>query len=563
MKKSLLICAAALCAGSAMAMPTVLPDMFISAISPNGRYIVSELDAVVVLIDTETGHRSIFCDDGSYTLSFMVGNGNCVANDGTFVGKSGYSSPATIFINGQYEALPQENASAQGSANAITPDGSVICGTQWNTGADMLGSDILTVPCVWYKSGNGYTKPEILPHPDTDFTGRAPQYITAISISDDGNVIAGQIRDYQGYIMQPIVYTRNAEGDWSYNLVQSELINPNHIVFPPFPGDDGPAEPSIEQYMTEDEIKEYQEAYTEWENNCSATGVWDYNSMPEESQFISDEGIDAYDAAMALYKEAYQAWAVQYNAFAGAYFDAVEASPEFIFNNVYLSADGKTYATTSRKSVSETVTTNTPYLINADGSGYSVDKNDLSHTVCGIADNGILLAYDPSPYVLKQEFRLPDGTYQDLQQYMDQACPAIGSWVRENMYHDMEVYDNATQTFVPQENVPCFGAQAVTTPDMSTIVTNATNDWDLNAGIDYYSYIFDVKQVNNVPVLSGTELKIAVAKGGTLVFTGEAANVKVYDMTGTCCLNVDAPAATIATGLPAGLYIVKATDAAG
>ena len=263
MKKSLLFAGAAMICMSAFAGNQIYEDVQLTTLSPNGKFALSELYDAVTLINLETGELQRFLPNETGTLVFCVGVGNCLANDGTFVGNYSLSSPATIFQNGDYMTLPSPDPSATSHPNGITPDGRIICGTI-ATGRSAMDDETSLVPCVWIKGEDGkYGMPVMLPHPTLDFTGRAPQYITAIQISDDGNTIAGQVLDYKGVFASPIIYTCDANGDWSYTLVHPELQNPNNIQFPPYPGD-GPIMPNQEEYMTAQEKQAYDEAVNEY-----------------------------------------------------------------------------------------------------------------------------------------------------------------------------------------------------------------------------------------------------------------------------------------------------------
>ncbi len=96
----------------------------------------------------------------------------------------------------------------------------------------------MSVPVLWIRGEDGnFGKPVELPYPTTDITGRVPQYVTAIALSDDGSTVLGQVRDYSGRIHYPIVYTNN-NGEWTYSLPAMSLVNPDNIELPKIPEKD-------------------------------------------------------------------------------------------------------------------------------------------------------------------------------------------------------------------------------------------------------------------------------------------------------------------------------------
>lgn len=79
-------------------------------------------------------------------------------------------------------------------ANGVSGDGSRICGTL-DPGVVDSEKSPLAIPVIWELQSNGtYSEPIILPHPETDWKGECPHSVTAITISEDGNTIVGQVK---------------------------------------------------------------------------------------------------------------------------------------------------------------------------------------------------------------------------------------------------------------------------------------------------------------------------------------------------------------------------------
>lgn len=563
MKKSLLFAGTAMLCLSAYAGNQVYEDLQIKALSPNGKYAVSELYDAVALVNLETGELQRFLPDEAGLLAFSAGSGNCVANDGTFVGNYAMSSPATIFQNGDYITLPSQNSSAESHPNGITPDGRVICGTM-ATGRSAMEDATALQPCVWIKGEDGkYGMPVMLPYPELDFTGRAPQYVTAVVISDDGNTIAGQVLDYRGIFASPIVYNCNSEGEWSYTLVHPELQNPNNVVFPPYPGD-GPIMPSQESYMTAQEKQAYEDAVNEY-------FAGNRDEWPVYEDFMTDEEIEAYEIAYSTWEEAQLKWEADFMAFENALVQCMEEGCSFVFNSIFMSSDGKILATTDRKQIIEgdnpelatVINHYTPYVFDLTTGTYEHNANDINHLVSSLADDGTLFTRDLNLEPEQTEVRLPDGTYTTFYDFVNSKNASVGAWVKENMYHDMEVYDPEAGGLIWQENVPVFGGLGRCTPDISRISTTTFNYWNVDSPVQFYAYIFDMDNTLSVDNISNiANVDATVIAGGIISLSGSVKALNVYDMQGRCVFSVENPANYVSTGLPKGLYVVKvsATD---
>ena len=203
--------------------------------SANGKWLVSNVQSAVYIFDVDGNKVYEFMDE-NYVDAYFAGYGRSVTNDGMVVGMmqklvdpETYTSEtnAAYFKNGEWVVLPQMSGVKAGmnAAHACTPDGRVICGALAPDGVNLGSSgQALLFPVVWTRGADNQYVCEKLPCPEKDFTGRFPQYITAMDISDDGNAIVGQIRDYSGFYIVPILYNRNSEGQWSYQVVAGDVV---------------------------------------------------------------------------------------------------------------------------------------------------------------------------------------------------------------------------------------------------------------------------------------------------------------------------------------------------
>lgn len=570
MKKFLLIAMAAASVAGAQAEPTILPNQQILSISPNGKWAASELYEQVTLINLETGEKSTFQDDGSCTYSYMLGVGRCIANNGWTVGATSYSSPAVVFHGSDYTVLPMPDGITQASAVAITPDARYIVGSYYKSN-DAMGDVTMTVPCLWESDADGnWGEPLLLPYPELDFTGRAPQYVSANCITDDGSLIIGQVRDFGGGYCYPLLYTKNSEGNWEYEILHPELLNPNNVEFPEWPGE-GPESPTMEDYISEEGLAAYNEAVDEFMANYNETGVWDSSAYPEMSNFMTQEEIDAYDAAMAAYTELQEQWDIDFSAFNNAYMACIADGAPFVYNNLHLSADGRLLAVTCQKTYvigddpefGETVIHNTPYVFNLKAGSYSANAGDINHIISGIANDGTILARDPAVMPEASQVCTPDGTYHALADYVSLRNAELGTWVKENMYHDVEVFNPETYETEMKEGVDCTGI-AICDPELNYIICNSANYWDFNDPTNYFAYILPLAEDVAVESLGASNKFSAYLKAaGMLQVQGEPALVEIFDMQGRKVFSAEKPAGTVNTGLASGSYIVKAVAEGG
>lgn len=404
MKKSLILGSLLMFAGSVFAVePQVVDNFYSVSLSPDGNWWVGQSGASSMVIKDLANNKTYNYDEDDLHV-YGLGSGNCVSNNGIVLGTTDNMN-ACYWQNGVWTELPILNAGTTNSANSILADGSVICGNVGLTAISVDASDIMAVPAVWYRQDDGtYGAPVLLPHPDFDFTGRIPQYVTAVQMSDDGKTIVGQVVDYSGFFCAPILYTCNDAGEWTYSYIHPELLNPSGVEFPEYPGefdlvlsyedfmteaeieaynqaiDDyynaqaGLVYPEPEFYMTDEEYAAYmaamEEYYETWENYpnfedyMSAEEIAAYNDAldeyyrlsdslkyPEYPDYMTAEELAAYEAAKVIFDKAYDEWWEKYSAYDDAFNSCLADGYVFLFNNVRISSDGKRVATTREATV--------------------------------------------------------------------------------------------------------------------------------------------------------------------------------------------------------------------
>ena len=189
MKKPLLVTALILSMGcyqaGAIKTPTEYANGAFQSISPSGQYAISDQGYGIIVIHDFTNDKSYVYGEDTY--SYSTGLGNAVSNNGIVLASTTNNTNAAYWSEGKWIDLNVPNPNHSNMANGITPDGSRICGSIGNAAMNPDEDNTMLVPAYWDRQADGsYGECHPLPHPDLDYTGRAPQYITAISISDDG-----------------------------------------------------------------------------------------------------------------------------------------------------------------------------------------------------------------------------------------------------------------------------------------------------------------------------------------------------------------------------------------
>ena len=325
--------------GASAGVETQIIRDVIVGLSPNGRYAASEFFGTIVIYDLDTDEH--FTYEESDTRSYGVGNGNFWGNSG-MVGYIDNTGGSAVWRGGRWNRLPlaAEDPAGLGTANGLTPDMTRICGNA-STGVGLVLDDakLMVYPCYWDMNANNsnYGQQKPLPYPTKDLIGQVPQYVTALSITEDGKTIWGQITSGNGFFHEPIVYHQDEKGEWSYELPMHKVCMPDDIKIVPYPGD-GPAVPSKENFMTAEELAAYDAAYEKYLANPTSM------KEPKYEDFMTPEEIEAYNKALEPHIE----WYAKYQEYAAMLEELMEKGVSFAFNLCYVSPDGRYMTTCSQ-----------------------------------------------------------------------------------------------------------------------------------------------------------------------------------------------------------------------
>lgn len=561
MKKTLLFLSLGCISGMMNAefvAPRIYDTVSFQKMSPDGHYIVSEVYGQVQIFDLFENSVYDYMDE-SGIQTWGVGIGNAFNELNTLVGSAVTENNAAYWQNGKWYSLPLTGEEKSSNiANGISADGSRICGTV--SIVEMTFDDAtMTLPVVWERNSEGtYNNYVILPHPDVDHTGRAPQYISAISISADGKTIAGTLTDCQGRLITPIIYTENEDGEWSYSLPMQQFINPNHIEIPEDPGE-YPAWPDAKDYMTEDEVAAYNAAYDEWAAN------YYQGEMPEYTDYMTAEEKALFEAAYAEWQEEAAIFEEKQTLFLDTLEEIANASISTLANNVFLDKEGKKIAVTAITQIPDPNSwfgvrdEESVWVLNLENNDIVKYENADAHVNYWYED-GTLVAWGNIWSENPEAFVLKDGKATPFRDYICGVNNEIQEWVKENMTHITEVYDWDTEEVIEQEDLyvglPLFSA------DMKTVACWTPTPWDYT--IMYQGYVFDLSQFDGVKsVVTPGDLKVYVNEAGDIVVNGVAATLEVYNIQGVCVASASNVSGVVNVSLANGVYVVKAVSAAG
>lgn len=297
MRKSLLTAALA-----AMAMTSAnaqvydnIQDYEFDCISDNGQFIsASNINSGVTIINRYTGQQYDFSDPTMATIYSCWG----ISNNGIAVGSNGYC--ACYWKDGKEIELPQpaEGDAAHndmGNAFSVSANGKYIIGGV-STGTGYSADNLMMEPVIWTLQADGTYTYEVLPYDKTDFSGRAPQYISAQCITEDGKFVVVQVRDYSGDVVYPIFYTKQDDGTWTRKTFGAGLFWDEEKIaaLPEMPVDPSKEIPNPVTYFTKQDTIDYNKAVDEYSaalDQCQQ-GILDWSELPEYPQywmFISEK----------------------------------------------------------------------------------------------------------------------------------------------------------------------------------------------------------------------------------------------------------------------------------
>lgn len=549
-----------------------------SKFSPDGTWLVENNNGSLNILNAKTGDEYSSADPTGNAM-YMVGLGNSVTNSGVLAGTCG--DYAGIWQNGSWTTLPQATGvgTTYNAANAITPDERRIVGILGNDGTSFGSDGMQAYPVVWTKNDMGEYECAKLPCPEKDFLGLVPQYITATSISEDGKTIVGQVRDNSGFYVLPIVYRESADGEWSYTILGEEDVYDKTRLneLPKVP--EQPKYPNVGDYMTQEDVDAYEAAYAKYEEqlNLYYQGIIDeYPDYPMYEDYIGDqERKDAYVAALKKYQEDQQAYMDAYTAYQNKLAE-ITTKCDFVQNALYVSGNGRYVGATleDRATGDSWSGSNVNYIgyfdLQAAEPSFVRCTAGGDYLLTSVLNDATMFVGTPAKEYTRNTFVVRHGESSNqmltLPQYVSERSEEMSKWIVDNNSYDVTIwgYDDNWEPYEKDVITDSLVTGTVmTNSDGTLIVSYYTDQFSSNQQARTLSYVVDLNTTTGIGTAVADRQKKtfgATLSGHSIVAGADTDKMEVYDMEGRK-LNADANQKTVTVG--SGVYVVRTTGKNG
>ena len=475
-----------------------LPELVIISVSANGQWAVSE--------NTYGSYQIYNIGTGELSPGYVTAEGDAfrgaigyaISNDGVaLANQDPYYSDASYWEKGEWKYLPLPDGIeiTGNSANGISSDGKYICGYVENPNYG------ISTPVVWTRKDDGtYNLPEFLPFPEKDFAGLRPQYVTVNYISDEGNVAAGMMTDDSGFMHIPLIYKKNAEGTWSYEIFgYKELYHADELTLPPYPGGEPEGRPEATDFMTEEQYNQYAADYEAYSKG--------YIDWPDPVSYLTDEQAETYNRAMEVYDKKLQTWEAKYYPWLEAYQKYIATAPEFIMNQYRLSRNGR-YFVVSLNAYDGDILDSfygamLPQVVFCDlaTNEIKVFNDELGVNASQINNDGTILGATPlNDYVRTAYICLP-GTdrWIPLEEYYKTKSPELADWITEYLTVEIPTYvEDENGNYVETTKKMVVSGTPYGSEDLSVITGWTLNGWDENDPTYFYTFVYKTAEYTGV-----------------------------------------------------------------
>lgn len=532
--------------------------------SPDGRYAACSMYGSVVVYDLTTGDFKEFDPEDDVTYYDLGSKGYAISRDNILVGQTTMDNAALLFTDTWEWKELMTNGS--GGAFAISDDSSIVAGYVPNPAQQTSDDYTRSVPAIWERNSRGnYGNPEILPYPETDVTGRAPQYVLATCISEDGNMIGGQMKDCRGYIIEPIYWVKDADGKWNYVRFASDFINPYGVEFPKWdPSANDIVFPDPADYMNADQRAAYLEAMAKYE-----AGEGD---QPYADLYMTDAQFEAFSIAQ---QKAFDELAEKTADWYAAYDRLLGEAPIVEQNQVWL--NGHNYVTDVTEPSAGGVAVNVIANYDIAKKSWTEISNVEGLSATLLANDGTILAFALDEYGNNQGYAVEPGKSMaiSLSEWLGKIKPEYVDWVLENMTVDVVSYDEVYNPDTDEyESVVSTIEDYLVTgkpdghPNLNLLACYADVTWDdPDQSKAFVSYLLPLDLnyagIEGVATDTAATLGMQAYKGGRVTLAAPATMIQVVDLQGRVMFEQANPASEINTGLTDGIFIIKATGANG
>lgn len=524
--------------------------------SPDGNWLIENLQGTMSILNAKTGEKYEVADPNGIML-YSPGLGNSVTNNGKVFGFT--SDRILVWDNGTIKELDDEPTgvgTGYNSVMAVTPDEKFLVGALGPDGASSSSNGMMAIPTIWEKNSEGKYVSSILPYPKRDFAGETPQSIVPQQISDDGNTIVGTLTSGSGFYTFPYMYNKPAGGDWIPTLLGVENIYDESKLstLPEVPVE--PTEPNKYDYMTEDDKKNYDEAYAEYEEllEMYQNGIISKEpTAPNPTDYMSDaDKKAAYVADIQKYVADHNAYIQAWQKYSNA-LQKIVTGNYFRKNNMFLSANGRYLATTLLHNGISTpgyfdLTEEKPKFVAAADNSYSM-------TVTSVLNDGTIIGASPVDELTRSTYVIKKGekpmTFHD---YLATRNEAAAKWLADNNTYKVTIYGDDGETVIGTKNDSIVSGTVTASPDGMVFVSYYT---------DYYTDENQTTKSFVINLNSSTAIDNAVADekgsmsfktvGNSILFTGTK-NAEIYDLTGRLVAKTNNDTATLTEP---GIYVVS------
>ena len=524
--------------------------------SPDGNWLIENLQGTMSILNAKNGEKYEVADPNGIML-YSPGLGNSVTNNGKVFGFT--SDRILVWDNGTIKELDDEPTgvgTGYNSVMAVTPDEKFLVGALGPDGASSSSNGMMAIPTIWEKNSEGKYVSSILPYPKRDFAGETPQSIVPQQISDDGNTIVGTLTSGSGFYTFPYMYNKPAGGDWIPTLLGVENIYDESKLstLPEVPVE--PTEPNKYDYMTEDDKKNYDEAYMEYEEllEMYQNGIISKEpTAPNPTDYMSDaDKKAAYVADIQKYVADHNAYIQAWQKYSNA-LQKIVTGNYFRKNNMFLSANGRYLATTLLHNGISTpgyfdLTEEKPKFVAAADNSYSM-------TVTSVLNDGTIIGASPVDELTRSTYVIKKGekpmTFHD---YLATRNEAAAKWLADNNTYKVTIYGDDGETVIGTKNDSIVSGTVTASPDGMVFVSYYT---------DYYTDENQTTKSFVINLNSSTAIDNAVADekgsmsfktvGNSILFTGTK-NAEIYDLTGRLVAKTNNDTATLTEP---GIYVVS------
>lgn len=543
-------------AQDAPARPRILPDTYGQRLTPDGEIMTGQ---------TNNGSALVYnriTDEGTPYWDVSPGNGNHYSQKyDILVGSSAdesHGSTFAVICKGGKKIYPKTlEKYTLSSLHGITPDATRVCGLVEDLERSNKNHQMYQPVFIPIDGDGNVGEPYFLPIPEKDFFGTYPQYCSAVWISEDGHKILGYVVDDSGFYVYPILYTEDAQGDWTYSFPSESMFNPNHLDIPQNPGDfeemfPGLDAPDVTNFMTPEERKEWDAAIDAWEKSQFDPDLDPYGSI---EIFMTKEEIDAYNA----YVDKYNAAVIEYNEKSDYYHAMLEVvlddSVLFLQNAFTMNLDGTLMGGASLK-IDYTGSwmpeeTYTPYMFDLTSNELSLDNGSIKKlesehnkliprqiladgTVICIAPMANYYSIDLTP--VKSYVANPGETrLMPIEDFLETKQPALALWM--NDFLQREVIVNTDENGVPVYDDVLVSGYVSMSDDFSVVI-GGVEGYTFNYIYDYFTYVYP-----------------SSAAGVESVADSAPEGYKVFNLNGVNILNTQNKEDL--KNLPKGIYIVN------